>query len=165
MLLHRIPVRRLMAQTVITIDPEASAVDAAQVMEEYGVRRLPVLDADDCLVGLVTATDILEADTAHRVLNSYEPGVQADWLTVGDIMTREVITIAPDASIGELAALMLAHKIDGVPVVEPHAQFPRREHLVGIITEVDIFRALAQAWQAEHTPGPDQFSEEPQLEP
>lgn len=148
--LHLMPVRDLMTQAVVTIYADQVIADAAQVMEEHNFRRLPVLDTDDCLVGLVTSTDILEADTATRVLNSYEPGVEKNWLTVADIMTRDVVTIAPDATIGELAELMVEHRINGVPVVEPHQAYARREHLVGIITEVDIFAALAAAWRAEN---------------
>ena len=43
-------------------------VDAAQIMEEFDVRRLPVVDEDDRLVGIVTDSDILEAETATSVL-------------------------------------------------------------------------------------------------
>jgi acetoin utilization protein AcuB len=147
--LHRLPVRALMQVAVVTIGQDEPVADAAQVMEEFNYRRLPVLDDDDCLVGIVTDSDVLEAETANRVLNSYEPGVKSSWLTVADIMTREVITIGPDATVGELAAKLVKHKIGGVPVVEPDPRFPQREQLVGIITEVDIFTALAEAWRAE----------------
>lgn len=152
MLLHRLPIRELMQTTVVTIYQDQLAADAAQVMEEFNFRRLPVLDDEDCLVGIVTATDVLEAETATRVINSYEPGSKSEWLTVADIMTREVITIDPDATVGELAAKLVEHKMSGVPVVEPDPRFPKREQLVGIITEVDIFLALANAWRNEQTP-------------
>ncbi|MEX1018377.1 MAG: CBS domain-containing protein [Litorilinea sp.] len=149
MSLHRLPVRALMAQSVVTIYQDQLVADASQAMQEFNFRRLPVMDEDDCMVGMVSAADILEAETASRVFNSYEPGTRANWLTVADIMTRDVITIDPDATVGELAARLVEHKIDGVPVVEPDPRFPRRARLVGIITAVDIFGALAEAWRAE----------------
>lgn len=147
--MHRIHVRTLMKPNVITIHPEQLVADAAGLMQEYKLRRLPVVDDDGCVVGIITDSDVREAETAGRVLNSYEPGVEDEWLAVAEVMTRDVITIHPDATVGELAALMMRHKIGGVPVVQPHPTYPKRAHLVGIVTETDIFAMIAAAWQAE----------------
>ena len=57
--MHRLLVREIMQTSVITISPEELVVDAAQVMEDFNIRRLPVVDDDDFLVGIVTDTDIL----------------------------------------------------------------------------------------------------------
>jgi acetoin utilization protein AcuB len=108
-----------------------------------------VVDDDDCLVGIITDSDVREADAAGRVLNTYEPGAEDEWLTVAEVMTREVVTIHPDATIGELAACLVQYKVGGVPVVEPDAHVAKRLHLVGIITETDIFTMIADAWRAE----------------
>ena len=111
--MHRMLVNQIMQRSVITIHPTALAADAAQLMGEFTIRRLPVVDDHNCLVGIVTDTDVLEADTANRVLNNYEPGTEEQWLAVGDIMTREVITIEPTATVGELAQRLMAHKVGG----------------------------------------------------
>ncbi|MCB0070584.1 MAG: CBS domain-containing protein [Caldilineaceae bacterium] len=147
--MHRLFVREIMQTSVITISPEELVVDAAQVMEDFNIRRLPVVDDDDFLVGIVTDTDILEAETADSVINSYDPDAPTEWLSVADIMTPDVITIAPDATVGQLAQLFLEHKIGGAPVVEPDARFPKRVHLIGIVTEMDIFQMIADAWERE----------------
>ena len=147
--MHRIPVRQVMQSSVFTIGPDALAGDAAQLMEQHNVRHLPVVDEEDCLVGIVSDSDVREAETAGSVLSSYEPGVEADWLTVADIMTSDVITIEPDASLGELAVMLMERKVGGVPVVEPHSEWPKRRRLVGIVTEVDIFAVIAEAWRAD----------------
>jgi acetoin utilization protein AcuB len=118
-------------------------------MEEFNLRRLPVVDEDNCVVGIVTDSDVREAEAADGTRSSYEPGVEAEWLSVGDIMSREVVTIGPDATVGELAASFMKHKIGGVPVVEPDPRFPRRWRLIGIVTETDIFAMIANAWQNE----------------
>ena len=152
--MHRIPVRQIMTSDVITIRPDRLVADAAELMEEYGVRHLPVLDEDDCTVGIVTDSDIREAETAGSVLSSYEPEVNAEWLTVADIMTTDVVTISPDASVGELAVTLIDNKVGGIPVVEPDPQFPKRLYLVGIITETDIFSMIADAWQTERESAP-----------
>jgi acetoin utilization protein AcuB len=147
--MHRILVRQIMQSKVITIRPEQFAADAAQMMAEFNCRRLPVVDESGCVVGIVTDSDVREAEVAGSVRNNYEPGAEAEWLTVADIMTSEVIVISPDATIGQLAELFIAHKIGGVPVVEPDAHFPKKQHLVGIVTETDIFAMIAEAWRAE----------------
>ena len=59
--MHRIPVNQIMQRSVITIHPTALAADAAQLMAEFTIRRLPVVDDEGCLVGIVTDTDVLEA--------------------------------------------------------------------------------------------------------
>jgi len=145
--MHRIPVRQIMQSNVITIRPEELVADAAQVMEEFNIRRLPVVDEDNCVVGIVTDSDVREAEAADGVRSAYEPGVELEWLTVGDIMSREVITIGPDATLGELASVFMLHKVGGVPVVEPDPHQPNRQRLIGIVTETDIFAMIVNAWQ------------------
>ncbi len=147
--MHRIPVRQIMQTTVVSVHPNALIADAAQLMEDFNVRRLPVVDDEDHLVGIVTDSDIREAEMAGSVMSTYEPGVDVEWLTVADIMTPEVITIGPDATVGELAAILAEHKVGGVPVVVPDAAAPKYVHVVGIVTEVDIFSMIAAAWKAE----------------
>lgn len=147
--MHRIPINQIMQRSVITIHPAALAADAAQLMTEFNIRRLPVVNEDDCLVGIVTDTDVLQAETADQVLNNYEPGAETAWLSVGDIMTRAVFTITPDATVGELAQRLMDHKVGGLPVVESATNHCNQQRLVGIVTETDIFRLIAQAWQAE----------------
>jgi acetoin utilization protein AcuB len=145
--MHQIPVKEMMQHAVITTHPEALVADAAQLLEEFRIRRLPVVDQAGCLVGIVTETDIREAEAANQPLNNYEPGAEEHWLTVGDIMTREVITIPVTATVGELAIKLMEHKVSGLPVVEPEPQNPQRLHLVGIVSETDIFRLIADAWR------------------
>jgi acetoin utilization protein AcuB len=138
-----------MTEPVITVHPEELVADAAQLMEEFGLRRLPVVDDDGLLVGIVTDSDILQAEAAGGTLRAYEPENAAEWLYVADIMTRDVVTIDADATVGQLAACMIAHRVGGVPVVSGVARGPHARRLVGIVTETDIFRQIAEAWQNE----------------
>jgi acetoin utilization protein AcuB len=146
--MHRIPVRTIMQHSVITIDPDALVADAAQLLEEFRIRHLPVTDKEEGLIGIVTATDIREAEAASNAANSYEPDNTTGWLTVADIMSRDVVTIDPHATVGQLAVKLMEYKVGSVPVVEsaPGQSKPR---LVGIVTETDIFRMIADAWQKE----------------
>jgi CBS domain-containing protein len=147
--MHRIPVRQIMRTPVYTIHPEAHVADAAQLLQDHNLRRLPVVDEHNHVVGIVTDSDIREAETAGRVLNSYEPGVEERWLAIADMMTCEVVTIEPDATVGQLAIILMQHKVGGVPVVEADPHHPQHRLLVGIVTETDIFRMIADAWRAE----------------
>jgi CBS domain-containing protein len=147
--MHRIPVRQIMTPTVVTIHPEELVADAAQLMDEFDLRRLPVVDDDGCLVGIVTDSDVLQAEAAGSALRNYEPDAEAQWLTVADIMTRDVVTIEADCTVGQLAARMIDHKVGGVPVVAEDARLSGRRRLVGIVTETDIFRMIAEKWLSE----------------
>lgn len=147
--MHRIPVRDIMHAPVITIHPEALVADAAALMEEKILRRLPVINDEGLLVGIVTDADVREAEAAESSVSQLEPGLEEAWLTVADIMTREVVTIEPEATVGQLATLMIQHKVGGIPVVESGAQATKILRLVGIVTETDIFAMIAEAWKAE----------------
>jgi acetoin utilization protein AcuB len=147
--MHHIPVRQIMSETVITIHPDELVADAAQLLEEFELRRLPVVDDEGWLVGIVTDTDVLEAEAAGSHVRSYEPDNEAEWLTVSEIMTRDVVTIGIEETVGALAQKMIEHKVGGVPVVEIEKGAPERERLVGIVTETDIFRMIADAWKRQ----------------
>jgi len=64
-------------------------------------------------------------------------------LKVSEFMTRQPITIAQDATIGEAAQLMLKFMISGLPVLDSKGK------LIGIITESDIFRLVAREWAGQ----------------
>ncbi len=147
--MHRIPVSEIMHAPVITIHPEALVADAAELMEAKILRRLPVIDENGLLVGIITDADVREAEAAESIFSNLEPGAEEDWLAVADIMTREVVTIGPTATIGELVTLMIQYKIGGVPVVAPGASTNTHPQLIGIVTETDIFQVIADAWHME----------------
>lgn len=145
--MHRIPVRDIMQTSVITVLPDTLVPDAAQTLEQFQIRRLPVVDEAGCLVGIVTNVDIREAEAASSTVNNYEPDADKKWLTAADIMNRELVTIDVTATVGQLAVLLMEQKIGGVPVVAPDPQYCNRVRLVGIVTETDIFRMIADAWR------------------
>lgn len=138
-------VRDWMTPNPITVNSRTPLPDAHQLMMTHRIRRLPVVD-DGVLVGIVTRGDIRGAQPSEATsLSIYEIHYLLSRLTVGQIMSRPVITVTPDMTIQAAAALMLKHKIAGLPVVEDG-------RVVGIITESDIFRMVAQAWVEEKEP-------------
>ena len=136
--MERLLVRDWMTPDPVTVDPETSLSAAYHLMKLNDVRRLPVVDDDGRLLGIVTIGDIREArpkESEH--LSIWELHVKVASLKVREFMTPHPITVTPDTSIKQAAQLMLQHKIGGLPVVEGGK-------LVGIITDSDIFRLLVE---------------------
>lgn len=127
-------VRDWMSQEVISIKPEATLPEAHQIMMDEEIRRLPVVDDDNVLVGIVTLGDVRGAQPSPATsLSIWELNYLLSSLTVEKIMTPKPMTIQPEATIGEAARTMLEHRISGLPVVDQAGK------LDGIITESDIF--------------------------
>lgn len=129
-----------MTRDVISISPDTSLTEAHQIMKTKRIRRLPVVDRGN-VVGIVTLGDVRGAEPSMASsLSIWEVNDLLANLKVSKIMTRNPITIDQNASIGEAARLMLENKFSGLPVVD------EQNHLVGIITESDIFRLVATEW-------------------
>ena len=124
-------VRNWMTPHPITITPQTTLAEAKQLMVDYHLRRLPVLNKAK-LVGMVTWRDINRAESSTgTTLNLYDFQVMQARLTARAFMSTALVTISADATIEEAASLMIEHKISGLPVVEDGK-------LVGLITETDI---------------------------
>ena len=124
-------VRNWMTPHPITITPQTTLPEAKQLMVDYHLRRLPVVDKNK-LVGIITWRDINRAESStDTILNLYEFQVMRARLTARAFMSTALVTISPDATIEEAAGLMIEHKISGLPVVEDGK-------MVGLITETDI---------------------------
>lgn len=131
-------VRMWMTTDVITVPPETPILEAQGVMKKHGVRRLPVVNKRGKLLGIVTQSDILEASpSSATTLSIWELNYLLARTTVEQIMVKadDLITVSPDDPIERAALLMRKHKVGGLPVVDGG-------HLVGIITESDIFEVL-----------------------
>lgn len=128
-------VRMWMSDEVITVPVEMPIMEAAELMKREGIRRLPVVHKEE-LVGIVAQGDIQEASPSDATsLSIWELNYLLARITVGEIMTREVVTVPPETPVEEAAALMRERKVGGLPVVEDGK-------LAGIITESDIFEAM-----------------------
>lgn len=119
----------IMTRKVITIHPETSVQEAAQLLDQYRISGLPVIDARDSLIGIITEADIIGKVNRYGLLDQ-------DGLRVADIMSREVITVDEDTPVGDIATLLTERKIKRVPVV-------RQGRVVGIVSRGDIVHAVA----------------------
>jgi acetoin utilization protein AcuB len=117
----------------ITINPNAFFFEAQNLIQEKGVRHLPVVDENNRLLGIVTESDIRRAGPSDvDMLNRQEASYLLKNLKVSAFMTpkQKLVTITPDTLIEEAVQLMHDHKIGCLPVVEG-------EKLYGIFTETD----------------------------
>jgi acetoin utilization protein AcuB len=131
-------VRDRMTLNPVTITPETSVTDALRLMSEKKIRRLPVVDGQGNLVGIVSDRDLLLASPSPATsLAIWEIHELLAKLTVEKMMTREVITVPEDTPLEEAARIMADSRIGGLPVM-------RDRVLVGIISESDLFKTLLQ---------------------
>ena len=129
----------VMTRTLVTTPSETSVPEAQARLTQEGIRHLLVTGEGGELLGIVTDRDIrLNLPSPATSLSVWEMKGLLDRLTVGEIMTKAVITVGPRREVGEAAVLMLEHKIGALPVLEDG-------RLVGIVTETDLLRALAAA--------------------
>ena len=132
-------VYKRMTKDPITVNKEVSISDAMEVMRVSKIRRLPVIDKDNKLVGIVTDRDLHMASPSYAsTLSKFEANYLLTKMKVSEIMSKEVFTVKESATIEEVALIMYKNKIGGVPVVAEDDS----KRLVGIITETDIFKIL-----------------------
>jgi len=139
-------VRDWMTPDPVTIGPKTTVPEAHKLMKEHDFRRLPVVDDHGRLIGIVTLSDLREAGPSPATsLSIFELNYLLAQLTIDKIMTRDVVTVSPDATIRDAANLMLKHEVGALPVME-------NGRLIGIITESDIFRVIVQQPETATSP-------------
>ena len=126
-------VKERMSDPVITVHPDMPMHEALNLMRSEPIRRLPVVDKPGRLVGIVSERDLLHAAPLDATsLSIWELHYLLSRVTVGKIMTRQVITVTEDTPLEDAARIMADRKIGGLPVV-------CNGEVVGIVTETDLF--------------------------
>lgn len=141
--------REIMTSGLITIGPEASVSDAARLMVENRVSALPVVDGAGKLVGIVSEGDLMrrvETGTEKRrpwwlAIVAGDEKLARDFAKahgqqINDVMSRDVVTAAPDWSIDKIARTLEERHIKRVVIVENGKPS-------GIVSRADLLRALA----------------------
>jgi acetoin utilization protein AcuB len=133
-----------MTKNPVTVTPDVSVPEAQAIMRREKIRRLPVLDKQGKLVGIVTSLDLIHASPSPATsLDMYELHYLLSKLKVESVMTKNVITVTEDLPIEEAARIMADNNISGLPVM-------RNNILVGIITESDLFKLFIELFGARH---------------
>jgi acetoin utilization protein AcuB len=137
-----------MTRDVVTIDPDASILEAKELLKKNRIHHLPVVDKENTLLGIVTDRDILRA-LPSAFLNDEE--VQRDTERfaqhkIKDIMSRNVYTVSPTNTLEDALLLMEKVPVGAFPVVDQHGK------LQGIISIRDLMRAFINVLGI-HEPG------------
>jgi acetoin utilization protein AcuB len=127
-----------MSKPVITVRPDMSMPDALDLMHKEHIRRLPVVNQNGELVGIVTEADLLKASPSEATsLSIYEVTYLLSKLTIDRIMSKNVVTTTEDTPLEEAARIMADNHFSGLPVM-------RGKALVGMITETTLFRIFLE---------------------
>jgi CBS domain-containing protein len=142
-----------MNRDVARVRPETSLKDLVELLIRREYRAVPVVDAAERVAGIVTNGDLVErgglairlellATSSRETVQQALTALETDGRTAVDIMTREVVSVHPDVSILEAARLMAQRRLKRLPVVDT------TEHLLGIVSRVDLLRTVAQGYPA-----------------
>lgn len=144
-------VQDAMTKDVVTVGPQTTVREIAALLVNRRISAIPVVGQDDQLVGIVSQTDLgHRSETGTEKKRKWWLAVFADadaqareytkshGLRARDVMTRHVLTVAPDASLAEVADILDTHRVRRLPVL-------KGGKLVGIISRSDLVRKLAEA--------------------
>ncbi len=142
-----------MSTPVVTIGPEATVRELAQMLADNDISGLPVVDADGRLLGVVSEEDLILQDaelhfphyvqifdsvifleSVHKFEERFRKAFAA---RVKDVMSTDPVTVAPDATLRDVATIMADKDVNRVPVVDED------NRLLGIIARGDVLRGIA----------------------
>lgn len=119
-------VREYMSESPVTVREDADYRTVFEIMDNQNLHHIPVVNADNDVVGIL----------AHRDLQRAAGHFHAAPVEVAEVMNESVVMIEPSASIATAAEQMMENRIGSLPVTEDG------HHVVGMITETDLLRAL-----------------------
>jgi CBS domain-containing protein len=139
----------VMTREVLTVRAETSLQEAAEMLARHRISGLPVVDADDHVVGVLSEGDILFKERGE----ARKKGLVERWLeasvpeivskdkarTVSEAMSTPVVTIGPRRPLAEAANTMIDEGVKRLPVVDDDGQ------LLGIVTRADLVRAFVRS--------------------
>ena len=141
----------VMVREVITVSPDDDVADAVQLLADYDVSALPVVDDDENVVGIISEADLVHREEIgtekHRPwwLEAVTPAstlagefAKSHGRRVAEIMSTDVVSASEDTPLGAIATLLERHRIKRVPIL-------RSGKLVGIVSRSNLIQALASS--------------------
>ena len=131
--------RQVMTTPVVTVGPHTHLKELAGILIEHGIGAVPVVDDSGELAGIVSEKDLLALETNPDPTAQERPVAyhRPPGRTAAEVMTRDVIAVAPDTDVSQIARLMLKHRIKTVPVVDGGK-------VVGMVSRRDVLKVLAR---------------------
>jgi CBS domain-containing protein len=143
--------KNIMTKDVIKVEPSTTVEELARILTDKKISGAPVVDDSGKLIGIVTENDLISKNsrlhipTILRLFDAYIPlgtsrleiGIRKMAAsTVGEICTKEVVTVDDEASLEYIATLMTEKKIHLLPVM-------KEGNMVGIIGKKDVLKSFA----------------------
>ena len=148
----------VMVRDVKTVHPDTDVADAIKLLTKHDISALPVVDADNHLVGVISEADLIhrmEIDTEKHHPWWVEAVIGASTLAeefakshgkkVHELMATDVVSASEETTLSEIAALMERKRIKRVPIV-------KQGELVGMVSRSNLVQALASAMASAGTP-------------
>jgi acetoin utilization protein AcuB len=131
-------VSRSMTQKVVTIDKNADILEAKELMEQYQIRHVPVVEPDGLLIGMITDRDLRSAlpSTFFKKDKNEAKKAAAPSIKVKEIMTQNLVTLSPMDTLQDALLLIQKTLVGALPVVD------KQDKLLGIISVRDLLRAF-----------------------
>ncbi len=125
-------VKGIMTRNVVTVSPGTSVVDALKTMKEHNFRRLPVVDKNGRLVGLVTQSRLEDVKPQTTAPLLWQITYLIHHTTVGNVMRKRLVTVSPDDTVEQAVVKAQSAHVGTLIVVE-------KKKIVGICTTNDFF--------------------------
>jgi acetoin utilization protein AcuB len=126
----------VMTPNPITVPPDATVAEVWDIMRERGVRHLPVVERGS-LVGILSDRDLARFDVGRLLTDGAEELRRELGTPAVQVMSANVVTVEPDAELGDVVDLLVDNRIGAVAVVRPKTQ-----ELVGIVSYIDVLEAV-----------------------
>lgn len=134
----------VMTKNPVFVSPDMSVNDVKELMSKEKIGKLPVLDKNERLVGIITRKDLIKAGpSSGTTLDMYEISYLLSKLKVEKVMQKNVITVQETEVVEEAARIMADGEIGCLPVMKGSI-------LTGIITESDLFHAFVDMFGARY---------------
>ena len=131
----------VMTKDPLIMVPSETIAQADELMAVNKIRQLPVVNERE-LIGIITDRDI-RSFLSGSLFSAPEAREKALHTKIGDVMTRDPLTLSPDDELREAVELLINEKVGGIPVVDG------AEGIVGIVTYVDVLRCFLNRLQEE----------------
>ncbi|MFF3191070.1 CBS domain-containing protein [Streptomyces misionensis] len=119
----------VMTDDVVTVSETTPAADVARLLDRHGISGLPVIDRDDKVLGVVSASDLVRERAARPPDGPGETPVR-------EVMSTPAVTVHPEQRVPDAARLMERRGVERLPVVD------EEDRLIGIVTRRDLLRVF-----------------------
>lgn len=142
----------IMTRNVRSVRPSESVAKVARLLSDHSISAVPVCDEDDTVVGMISEGDLIRPIQATRTFKrswwlhilaegedlapSFLDCIRMENHRVADLMVSPAITASPNATVSELAELLVRHRIKRLPIVVDN-------RIVGVVSRADLIRVFA----------------------